>query len=95
MSNEQLRTLAQAAIKQTGHEEPWYLLEDLQGGFYIQPDDMPFVAAASPDVVLSLLDENQRLRSALEEITKIAEFSPVFVHRMVKAAADAALKETT
>ena len=60
-----LKTLALAA-KENNSE--WYIAEELRTKVTrIITDDVGYIAAASPDAILKLLEERDRLREALGE----------------------------
>ena len=101
MNHEHLKALALAA-KDESQKPGWYearTLEDMCGLFVA---DAEYIAAASPDVVLALIAENERLREALKDI--IEDYSDRFDLespstnpgiKIVIKQARAALKETT
>jgi hypothetical protein len=64
-----LRELAKKANELDHNERPeWYHADNIQkqGAYY--PKNARFIAAASPDVVIGLLDEIERLRSVIQLI---------------------------
>jgi hypothetical protein len=54
VTNDELRRLAEAAKANN------------PGGIFASEEESAFIAAASPDVVLALLDENDALRAEVE-----------------------------
>lgn len=68
--HEELRRLAEkAAAIYHNEEHNWYTVQQLSFGVTI-PKNARFIAAASPDVVLALLDRQDRLEALLREASE-------------------------
>lgn len=67
VDREQLRAAATNAINE---DDIWYLADERSLRSVVVAADAEFIAAANPATILALLDENDRLRAALEEIAE-------------------------
>jgi len=69
-----LKTLAEAA-KDGEHNKgiAWYSTNELMFSYINYPTNARFIAAASPDAILKLLEDRDRLREALKEATQSLE----------------------
>ena len=77
-----LKTLALAA---KANNSDWYIADELRTKVVrIITDDVGYIAAASPDVILKLLEERDRLREALKQITEVQR-SPIGDSKAFKA----------
>jgi len=67
-SEERLRALADNAVDVVGTE--WWVSEQFGGVFGMIAVERAYCAAASPSVVVALLDENERLREKVRELNR-------------------------
>jgi hypothetical protein len=65
-----LRKFAEDAVQIWEGQEVWYHVDYLSGPVAMGNRDAPFIAAASPSVVLGLLDALEKVRALADEFAK-------------------------